>query len=533
MNALTIISFLTFTGLVAFITWRMTRHDETSTSDGFFLGGRSLTFPFIAGSLLLTNLSTEQLVGLNGGAFKEGLVVMVWEIFAVIALVAMALFFLPRFLKSGITTVPEFLALRYDKTTQAIANCIFLIAYIFVLLPIILYTGATGMVGILGIDKLLGIPYQSTIILIAASVGILGAVYALFGGLKTVAVSDTLNGIGLLTGGFLIVYFGLAAVGGEDGILGGWNVLRETHPEKFNPIGGPESDVPFSTIFTGVILLHLFYWCTNQQIIQRTLGAKSLAEGQKGVLLTGALKLLGPLFLVVPGIIAFHLYSNEISPAESDLAYGRLVNEVLPKPLVGFFAAAILGAILSSFNSALNSTCTLFSLGLYKEKIRPDASQKQVVKSSRIFGCVVTLFAIAVAPMLGSTGGIFQYLQKMNSIYFIPILSVIVLGFFHKRIPPIAANVALIAGVGILCITSFVPDVVSFLKPRIPGFHVVAIVFVILILMMIVIAKFRPLATPWQQVDAKLVDLTPWKHAKLCAGLLIIAVTSSYLIFIL
>jgi len=531
MNALTIISFLTFTGLVAFITWRMTRKDETSTSDGFFLGGRSLTFPFIAGSLLLTNLSTEQLVGLNGGAFKEGLVVMVWEIFAVLALVAMALFFLPRFLKSGITTVPEFLALRYDKTTQAIANFIFLIAYIFVLLPIILYTGATGMVGILGIDKLLGLPYQSTIILIAASVGIIGAVYALFGGLKTVAVSDTLNGIGLLIGGFLIVFFGLAAVGEGDGIMAGWNVLRETHPAKFNPIGGPESDVPFSTIFTGVILLHLFYWCTNQQIIQRTLGAKSLAEGQKGVLLTGALKLLGPLFLVIPGIIAFHLYSNEISPEKSDLAYGRLVNEVLPKPLVGFFAAAILGAILSSFNSALNSTCTLFSLGLYKAKLRPDASQKDIVKSSRIFGCVVTVFAIAVAPMLGSTGGIFQYLQSMNSIYFIPILSVIVLGFFHKRIPPIAANIALIAGVGILCVTSFVAPVKEALAP-IPGFHLVALVFALLILMMIVIAKFRPLATPWQQVDAKLLDLTPWKHAKLCGVLLVLAVTTSYLMFI-
>ena len=150
MDLLTIVSFLFFTGLVAFLTWRMTRGEDTGTSDGFFLGGRSLTFPLIAGSLMLTNLSTEQLVGLNGGAFDEGLVVMVWEIFAVIALVAMALFFLPKFLKSGITTVPEFLALRFDKTTQAITNFIFLAAYALLLLPIILYTGATGMIGILG-----------------------------------------------------------------------------------------------------------------------------------------------------------------------------------------------------------------------------------------------------------------------------------------------------------------------------------------------------------------------------------------------
>ncbi len=531
MTALTAISFLFFTGLVAFITWRMTRGDEHSTSDGFFLGGRSLTFPFIAGSLLLTNLSTEQLVGLNGGAFKEGLVVMVWEIFAVLALVAMALFFLPRFLKSGITTVPEFLALRYDKSTQAIANFIFLTAYCFVLLPIILYTGATGMVGILGIDELLGLSYQSTLVLIAATVGVIGATYALFGGLKTVAVSDTLNGIGLLVGGLLIVFFGLAAVGDGE-ILNGWNTLRESHPEKFNPVGGADSSVPFSTIFTGVILLHTFYWCTNQQIIQRTLGAKSLAEGQKGVILTGALKLLGPLYLVMPGIIAFHLFSGEIPAEKSDLAYGRLVSEVLPKPLVGFFAAALLGAILSSFNSALNSTCTLFSLGLYKAKINPEASQEKIVESSRVFGCIVTLFAIAVAPMLASTGGIFEHLQSMNSIYFIPILSVIMLGFFHKRIPPIAANTALIAGVSILCVTSFVPPVKGALE-TVPGFHLVAIVFVFLIALMIAVAAFRPLATPWRQVDAKLVDLTPWKHAKLCGVLLVVAVTTSYLVFIL
>ncbi len=531
MNPLTIVSFLFFTGLVALITWRMTRGDEHSTSDGFFLGGRSLTFPFIAGSLLLTNLSTEQLVGLNGGAFKDGLVVMVWEIFAVLALVAMALFFLPRFLKSGITTVPEFLALRYDRSTQSIANFIFLVAYTFVLLPIILYTGATGMVGILGIDKLLGLPYQSTLILIAASVGIIGAVYALFGGLRTVAVSDTLNGIGLLIGGFLIVFFGLAAVGEGNGVVAGWSTLRDANPEKFDPIGGPESSVPFSTIFTGVILLHLFYWCTNQQIIQRTLGAKSLAEGQKGVLLTGALKLLGPLYLVVPGIIAFHLFSNEISPEDSDLAYGRLVNQVLPKPLVGFFAAALLGAILSSFNSALNSTCTLFSLGFYKAVIRPDASQENVVSMSRKFGVAVTLFAIIVAPLLASTGGIFEHLQSMNSIYFIPIFSVIVLGFFHKRISPVAANAALIVGVGLLSIASFVPSVKTALEP-IPGLHLVAIVFVILILLMILISKFKPLAIPWQQADAQILDLTPWRHAKLCGALLVIAVTSSYLIFI-
>ncbi len=530
MNALTIVSFLFFTGLVAFLTWLATRRDHHVTSDGFFLAGRSLTFPFIAGSLLLTNLSTEQLVGLNGGAYKDGLVVMVWEIFAVVALVAMALFFLPRFLRSGITTVPEFLALRYNKTTQAIANFIFLVAYAFILLPIILYTGAAGMISILSLDLLLGLDYTTTLTVIAATVGIIGAIYAISGGLRTVAISDTLNGIGLLVGGFLIFFFGLSAVGGGEGAFAGWNILREANPEKFNPIGTSETAVPFSTIFTGVILLHLFYWCTNQQIIQRTLGAKSLAEGQKGVLLTGALKLFGPLYLVIPGIIAYHLFSSENIPG--DLAYGRLVQEVLPRPLTGFFAAVLLGAILSSFNSALNSTATLFSLGLYKSVLKPTADQPDLVRAGRIFSTGVTVMAIVIAPLLASTGGIFQYLQKMNGMYFIPLFAVIVTGLLHKRVPSIAANIALVAGVVIIAIGYFVPQVTALLA-SIHEFHFLGFVFAFLVILMLGITAAKPLVKPWHHIDANLLDLTPWKHAKLVSVILILTVSASYLIFVI
>ena len=221
----TIVSFLFFMALVGVVTWVITRKDDTGSSKGYFLAGRSLSFPLIAGSLLLTNLSTEQMVGLNGAAFTDGLAVMVWEVVAVIALVAMALFFLPRFLKSGVATVPEYLGIRFDHQTQVITNLIFLCAYVLVLLPIILYTGATGMVGILDVQSALGItepvaglsPESFTLTLIVFAVGIIGAVYALFGGLRTVAVSDTLNGIGLLVGGLLITWFGLQYLGRRRG----------------------------------------------------------------------------------------------------------------------------------------------------------------------------------------------------------------------------------------------------------------------------------------------------------------------------
>lgn len=257
---MTIISFILFTLLAAGLTWFLTRKDERESSEGFFLGGRSLTFPIIAGSLLLTNLSTEQMVGLNGAAFAHGLSVMAWEIVAVVALVIMALFFLPRFLRTGITTVPQFLERRFDRTTQSIANTIFLLAYTFLLIPLILYTGAVGLISMIDLQALTGIDdynilLRGTVVLI----GVMGILYARFGGLRTLAVLDTINGVGLLVGGLLVAYYALNAAGDNQGITAGWDALKAGQPDRMNSMGAESSDVPFSTLFTGVALLNLFY----------------------------------------------------------------------------------------------------------------------------------------------------------------------------------------------------------------------------------------------------------------------------------
>jgi solute:Na+ symporter, SSS family len=519
---LTLGSFLFFTALVGVVTWLFTRKDDHASSKGYFLAGRSLSFPLIAGSLLLTNLSTEQMVGLNGAAFKDGLSVMVWEVVAVLALVAMAMFFLPRFLKSGVATVPQYLEIRFDHTTQVITNLIFLAAYAVILLPIILYTGATGMIGIMDIKGLTGIESHTQMLwLIVWVVGFIGSVYALWGGLRTVAISDTLNGVGLLIGGLLIPYFGLRMLGGaEGGFFGGIEKLGELAPGRFNSIGGNESSVPVSTIFSGVLLLNLFYWCTNQQIIQRTFAASSLKEGQKGVLLTGLLKLLGPLYLVIPGILAYAMFASE--GIEADHAYGMLVNRVLPAPLTGFFAAVMMGAILSSFNSALNSTCTLFSLGVYKGLINKDASEAQIVKSGKVFGLIMALAAMTVAPFLAQTGGIFKYLQTMNGIYFIPIFSVVIVGMLSKRVPPIAAKIAMLSGIAILLVGYFVHPF-NLIVEQMHNFHFLGMVFAYLVFFMLILGEIMPSKTEFSQVDVKAVDMTPWKHAgKVSIGLAVI-----------
>ncbi len=535
---LTISSFLLVTAAIGFFTWLLVRKKESSSQDGFFLAGRKLTFPFIAGSLLLTNLSTEQLVGLNGSAFKFGFSVMVWEVLAVVALVIMALFFLPRFLRSGVTTVPEYLEQRFDRTSGTICNLIFLCAYAVILLPIILYTGAVGLGTIFDVKALFGLPGDTAALwFIVLLVGIIGSFYALFGGLRTVAVSDTLNGICLLTGGFMIVYFGLDAVAGGDGIFGGFEKLNTFMPERFNSIGGVDHEVPFFTVFSGVLFINIFYWCTNQQIIQRTFGASSLAEGQKGVLLTGLLKLLGPLYLVLPGLIAYYLFKHGIITPDmkpdgtpnSDQVYGLLVRKVLPAPLTGFFAAAMTGAILSSFNSALNASCTLFSLGVYKNLLHPDATEKQVVASSKIFGWILAGVSMGIAPLLAETGSIFNYLQTMNGIYFIPILAVVAVGMLTTRVPARAANIALLGGVAVIAVCYFLPPF-SYVVNAMNGYMFLGLVFLYLVLFMLVYGAVRPLETEYVQFDAKIVDMIPYKHVKLCSILLLFAVLLFYIL---
>ncbi len=528
MDPLTFGSFAFFTGLVGFLTWQLTRRDLTNTTDGYFLAGRTLTGGYIAGSLLLTNLSTEQLIGLNGAAYNDGLSVIAWEVIAGMSLVVMGLCFLPRYLKSGIATIPEFLELRFDGTTRTITSVIFILAYTVIVLPMILYTGATGLNGILNMQEVTGIASETRSLQLSVwAIGLLGAVYAIFGGLRTVAVSDTLNGFGLLVGGLMITWYGLKAISPE-APLSAVTILREAHPEKFNSLGGATQSVPFSTLFSGVILLNLFYWCTNQQIIQRAFGAANLKEGQKGVLLAGTLKMFAPLILVLPGIIAFHLYAKE--GLKGDHAYGRLVQDVLPAHFRGFFAAVVVGAILSSFNSVLNSTATLFSLGVYKKIVFPSASEAQVIRSGKLFGWIIAISAMVAAPLLQGQASIFGYLQKMNGLYFIPIFSVIVLGLLNRRVPALAANIALISGFAVISAGYFLPAFAP-LVSAMHEFHFLGAVFVGLILLMLAITAVNPRKEPWTQIDSGRVDLTPWKFAYPVGMLLIVFVIAIYLYF--
>jgi len=525
-----ILSFLGFTFLVAGIAYWSTKSTNESTSDGYFLGGRSLTAPVIAGSLLLTNLSTEQLVGLNGQAYTEGILVMAWETLAAIAMVVTALFLLPRYLKGGIATVPQFLEDRYDTMTKTITSALFLSGYVIVLLPIVLYSGSLALVTMFDLPALLGVSHTTALWICVWGIGIIGSIYAVFGGLKAVAVSDSINAIGLLIGGLLIPYFGLQHIGNGSMTEGLALLVREA-PEKFNSIGGPKASVPFSTIFTGMMLVQLFYWGTNQAIIQRALGAVNLKEGQKGLLLAAFFKILGPLIVVLPGIISYQIFQGNLEIP--DQAYPKLVKEVLPIGLLGFFAAVLFGAILSSFNSALNSSVTLFGLDIYKEHINPDATEQQVVKYGKTFGIILAFFAMFIAPMIANApDGLFGYLQEVNGCYSIPILTIIVVGYLTKWVPAIAAKIAIFLGVILYSISQFILKPYVFGEENYPHFlHVMAILFVMNVIIMLVIGQLKPRATAFELPYTKQVDITPYPLVKVFGGLIVLIVIGIYVYF--
>jgi SSS family solute:Na+ symporter len=544
------LTFIGFTLLVAAISYFKTRNTEESSSDSYFLGGRSLTAGVIAGSLLLTNLSTEQIVGLNGSAYASGLSVMVWETLAAVAMVVTAMFLLPKYLEGGLTTVPGFLAKRFDVTTKTLTSVLFLSGYAVVLLPVILYSGSLAISGMFDIPELLGVTHTQSIWICVWGIGIIGSIYAVFGGLKAVAVSDSINAIGLLVGGILIPIFGLMMIG-DGSILDGFSVLTTENPEKFESMGSPTDPVPFYTIFTGMMLVQLFYWGTNQQIIQRALGAKDLKEGQKGLLLASFIKILGPIIVVLPGLIAFHMFQGTLESADS--AYPMLVKKVLPNAWVGFFAAVLFGAILSSFNSVLNSSVTLFGIDVYKQHINKDADEKTVVKYGKAFGIFLAIAAMFIAPLIANAGSLFAYLQEINGIYSIPILTIIVVGYLTKRVSAIAAKIGLVSGCLLYILSQFIlqPYFVNnalaeaeasgindqaslaLIKAQAyPHFlDVMAILFVLNVAIMLFIGKLKPREEPFIQEYTKQVDITPWKYTKQVGAAICILVVGVYVYF--
>ena len=527
----TMISFILATAAVAvgtvFFVRRMKR-SENAIED-YFAGGRSLAWPVVAGSLLLTNLSTEQLVGLNGAVFQDGrLVGIAWEVLSAFAMMATALLFLPKYLASGFTTTTGYLEQRYDRMTRRVVSALFLSGYVAVLLPVVLYTGALAVRGMFGLDLELW--------LVVVGIGILGSGYAIFGGLRAVAVSDTINGVGLLVGGLAVPLLALSLLG-EGSVAAGLSVLVQEKPETLNPLttlnqDGAQVSVPWPTLLTGMMFIQLFYWSTNQVIVQRAMGARDLKSGQQGLMFAASLKILGPVMLCLPGIIALHL-TDTLDIDQADTVYPVLVRAVLPEWALGLFGAVIVGSILSSFNSALNSASTLFCIDFYRpltSRVNDTADDKRVVAAGQIFAAGIAILAMIVAPLLAQMQSIFDYLQKVNGLYSVPIIVIFLMGILTRRANARGAKAAMAVGVLSYAGFTFADVVISDLQwpTWYHWLHGYGISVALAFATVVVFFGQPQVQNEDPEACASPVDMNPWSMAKPIAVMIALAAVGLY-----
>ena len=535
------ISFLLFTVLVAVISAWKTRDEQLDTAEGYFLAGRGLPGVVIAGSLLLTNLSAEQLVGLNGQSWKTNMGPIAWEVGSMFTLLVLAYYFLPKYLKMGAMTIPSLMEERYGKGTKTMFSLVIVVMYSILNLPVILYSGAVVFEQIFDISGILGTSKFMAVAILCLIIGIIGGCYAIFGGLKAVAVSDTINGIGLIIGGLMIPFLALTLLGHETtggGLVEGVKYLVQTEPEKLNAWASwdaAEPALPWPLIFTGMFFNNLYWWCTNQSFVQRALAAKSLKEGQKGAIYCGFLKTIGFFYLVLPGVIAYHLPSiqDKLAAAGSsaiDFAYPALVSAVVPKPVMGFFAAVLFGAILSSFNSVLNSASTMFTLDLYRTAINPKASDMQCVKVGKIYGTCAGAVAICVAPFVMFAQGITTFLNSMSQFVSLPILFTVLGALIFRKAPKYAPKV--ITAVHVIAYGAFM-----IIKPCYPTsgepihyLYAIAVLFVVEFAIMWYLNKYRG-TEEYVPADVGAVDLTPWKYRHIVCIIGIILAIGIYILF--
>ena len=472
LNWFDVSAFIAFIAVVVAVSLYASRREKSS--EDYFLAGRKLTWYLIGFSLIASNISTEHFVGMAGTAFgRVGLAIASYEWMSAITLVIVAWWLLPKFLKVGIYTMPEFLEYRYDRGTRSIMAVYMLLAYVIVFLATVLYSGAKGLNGVFDFPKMLMNNYDMTqenatfwaTVAGIWGIGIIAGAYTIYGGLKAVVWSDLLQGGALLLGGGIVMYLGLKLYGGGTLIEGGgvdggslfdgWRSFTETNGDKLHVVlPWNDPDVPWLAVFIGGLWIpNLFYWGLNQFITQRTLGAKSLAEGQKGIYLACIFKLIIPFIIVMPGIMAFQLFGDDVlAKAGGDvakageLAYPHMIAEIMPPVLCGVMLAALAGAVMSSFNSGLNSASTIFTVDLYTKYVDRSADPKKQVTIGRTATAAIVVVACLWAPVISGFKGVFNYIQEIWGFISPGIVAVFLVGLIFRRVPSAAAKTALLLG---------------------------------------------------------------------------------------
>lgn len=427
-NPIQVAVFLGITALIAFATFvhcRGKRGTGTGDERDYFLANGGLAWYFVAGSITLTNLSTDQLVSMNG---NQMLLIVWWELAAVVGLFILAFVFLPVYYKNNCTTTTELLQKKYgDKHIRALISLLFLAGNLFIFLPAILYGGSRFFLSLLGYDG--GI---ENIMLVSVVLAIVGAAYAVFGGLRAVAVSDTYSGVLILSLALVVVYLALQAINFD---------FSGIPADRLTLIGDGDSDIPWTTLLTGMIFIQTFYWSTNQTITQRAMASPTVKEAQKGVLAAAAIRLMiVPLIVVVPGIVAYKLFGD----VPSDGAYGMIVAEVLPTWLSGAFAAALFAAALTTFNSILNASAALYVCDMHEAYID---KPRKVGRLGAIVSIIMSLLALTLVPFFASQESLINTVQQLYGLLSMPILSAFIVGLLFTNVQAAAAMIGVVSGV--------------------------------------------------------------------------------------
>ena len=515
--------------------------------DDYFLAGRKLTWWLIGISLIASNISTEHFVGMTGGAARNGITIAGYEWVAAVALVFVAWWILPVMLRAGIYTMPEFLEYRFDRTTRSIMAALMVVFFVLTVLATVLFAGSTFLSSVLDLPGYLqrahGMSAESADTLAfnigVWGIGIAAGVYTVFGGLKAVVWSDLIQGLGLLLGGAAVSVLALIELGGGQGLAHGWQSFVEGQGDKMSLIRPwDDPDLPGLALVSGIWIPVLFYWGLNQFITQRTLGAGSLKEGQKGVLFAAGIKLILPMLIVIPGMMAVQILGEKLDPSQMDKAYPMLMKELLPVGALGLMIAAVAGSIMSTFNSGLNSAATVFTLDLWSVYVRRDMTEKQYVACGRNVTAILAIAACLWAPAIRSFDGVFGYIQEFWGFVSAPTAAVFFAGLLMRRVPAAAARTAFIAG-PLFYLASRSPSWIWNESNAIKAGGLVEalwrysslsflyhmfILFVLLVGMMGLWGMMKPLPEAAMLPDRPKIDMQRWRGS-VPVGLAVIAVT--------
>ncbi len=507
LNLFDVSIFLAF--IITVVGFSMYKSRREENSEDYFLAGRGLKWYLIGFSIVAANISTEQFVGMSGqGAGNVGLAVSGYQLLGAVTIVFVALFFLPRFLRSGIYTMPEYLEYRYNSFARGLMAFYTMVIYVGVTITAVLYSGGLTLHTI----------FDMNMVNAVWLIGIIAALYTAWGGLKAVAYADLFQGSGLLIGGLLTLVLGFIAVGGPASFF-------EANADRLHmvlPADHPE--IPWTALLIGLWIPNFYYCGLNQFIVQRTLAAKSLRQGQLGIIFAAALWLLVPFAIVIPGIMAVQLYGSDL--ATPDKAYPMLIRNLVPAGLRGFIFAALSGAVISSLASMLNSASTIFTMDLYKRYWKTDAKQKSLVNIGRVMTIFFVIIGCFIAPQLANPKfkGIFHYIQEFQGYISPGILAAFVFGFIVKKTPASAGVTALLLTVPVYGFLQWQYSDIAFLNRM-------AITFAIVIFSMTVITIVNPLQKSKEMPVQENFDMRPAPSVVWLGSAVIAAVIIFYIVF--